>query len=112
MLTMHLLVLIYMWITPDDANIDPDTGGLIIYPTTQPEEWSHLDGNRIDRINKIEEYLRQQKDKNKIRGINIPYKANRVVIFDSRMFHKTGPMNFKKGYKNRRINLTLLFSKE
>ena len=100
-----------MWITPDDANFDSETGGLVIYPVTQPNEWSRLDGNKIGRIDEIKQYLQQQKQQNGVTGINIPYKANRVVIFDSRMFHHTGPMNFKKGYKNRRINLTFLFSK-
>jgi hypothetical protein len=34
------------------------------------------------------------------------------VIFNSDLFHETAPFTFKRGYKNRRINLTLLFGKK
>lgn len=39
----------------------------------------------------------------------VPYKSNRCVIFDSTFVHATNSVHFGKGYKNRRINLTLLF---
>ena len=42
---------------------------------------------------------------------DVPYKANRMVLFDSDLLHETAPLRFKKGYKNRRINVTLLFGK-
>ena len=32
-------------------------------------------------------------------------------MFDSALFHKTDDFSFKKGYLNRRINLTLLFGR-
>ena len=38
------------------------------------------------------------------------YKCNRAVVFDSLLLHETQRQRFKKGYKNRRINLTLLFA--
>ena len=98
-----------LWITPDDANLNTDTGGLIIYPVKKPQHWDILDTNKIERVESIRQYLREKKLKNGIDGINIPYKANRAIIFDSRLFHESGPMHFKKGYKNRRINLTFHF---
>ena len=45
------------------------------------------------------------------RAIVIPYRANRAVIFNSNLFHQTDKMNFKEGYANRRINLTLLYGR-
>ena len=45
------------------------------------------------------------------RPITIPYKANRAVIFDSDLFHKTDRIDFKDGYLNRRINVTLLYGR-
>ena len=42
--------------------------------------------------------------------IKIAYKANRVVIFNSKLYHATDDIKFKKGYKNRRVNVTLLYS--
>jgi len=34
-----------------------------------------------------------------------------VVIFNSDLFHETGEINFRGGYENRRINITMLFGK-
>jgi hypothetical protein len=42
-------------------------------------------------------------------NVTIPYKQNRAVMFDSKRLHATDNYNFKTGYENRRINLTLLF---
>ena len=39
----------------------------------------------------------------------IPYNENRAVIFNSNLFHETDNYEFKEGYENRRINITLLF---
>ena len=44
-------------------------------------------------------------------NVTIPHRQNRIVLFDSALFHKTDNFRFKKGYENRRINLTLLFGK-
>jgi hypothetical protein len=32
-------------------------------------------------------------------------------MFNSDLFHETGPLTFKPGYENRRINITMLFGK-
>jgi hypothetical protein len=42
-------------------------------------------------------------------NVSVPYRENRMVIFDSALFHKTDALDFKAGYGNRRINLTFLF---
>ena len=39
----------------------------------------------------------------------IPYNENRAVIFNSNLFHETDHYEFKEGYENRRINVTMLF---
>lgn len=44
-------------------------------------------------------------------NITVPHRPNRAVIFDSALFHQTDKYNFKQGYENGRINLTLLFGK-
>ena len=41
----------------------------------------------------------------------IPYNENRAVIFNSNLFHETDNYEFKEGYENRRINVTMLFGK-
>ena len=41
----------------------------------------------------------------------IKYKSNRVVIFNSNLFHASDNFNFKNNYESRRINITLLYGK-
>jgi hypothetical protein len=40
----------------------------------------------------------------------VPYRQNRCVIFRSALVHQTdSTMTFRRGFANRRINLTFLF---
>ena len=48
------------------------------------------------------------KTEHKVRA-KIPHRANRAVLFTSMYVHATDKYKFKPGYKNRRINYTLLF---
>lgn len=94
------------WITPDDANLDPETGGLLIYPQEPPPEWN-FDELRIDQAG-IETWLAEHPQT----PLRIPYRCNRAVLFHSRLFHASDAYRFKPGYANRRVNITLLFGKK
>ncbi|KAJ1445343.1 hypothetical protein M885DRAFT_550246 [Pelagophyceae sp. CCMP2097] len=93
-----------LWLTPDDANLESDSGGLVVY-TARPENAATAE----DYNARGEEYAATLLEKSKYANVTVPYKANRAVIFDSALFHKTASIRFKRGYANRRINLTLLF---
>ena len=93
------------WITPDEANLDPTSGGLVVWDVAAPLDWNY------DRYNGDVAASRQFLDDAGARPITIPYKANRAVIFDSDLFHKTDRIDFKDGYLNRRINVTLLYGR-
>jgi hypothetical protein len=43
--------------------------------------------------------------------VTVPYRANRAVIFDSNLFHKTDTIRFAPGYENRRVNITMLYGR-
>jgi hypothetical protein len=43
------------------------------------------------------------------RRVVVPYRANRAVIFNSDLIHRTDDIRFKHGYENRRINITYLY---
>jgi tetratricopeptide (TPR) repeat protein len=91
------------WITPDDANLDPSAGGLVIWDKPAPFDWDFAKYNR-DTI-AARAFLAHAG----ARSVTIPYRANRAVIFDSDLFHETDRIVFKEGYLNRRINITLLY---
>ncbi len=91
------------WITPQAACADPATGGLVVYDVPAPAHWTFADYNT--NAAKMEAFL-QQHD---ARARRVPYRENRCVLFDSRLFHVTDEIRFKAGYENRRVNVTLLY---
>ena len=92
-----------IWLTPDTANLEPEHGGLIIHRHLPPAEWSL--SNYSDDKTFIQEWIHE----NNTDPLEIPYRENRAVVFDSRLFHGSGAMKFADGYENQRINITLLF---
>ena len=91
------------WITPDEANLGTGQGGLLINETPPPQNWKL--NNYYKDAKLIEEYLYKTGGKTQ----SIPYRENRAVIFKSELFHKSDVVNFKSGYKNNRINITMIF---
>jgi Flp pilus assembly protein TadD len=95
------------WITPDEANLDPDRGGLIVWDKEAPKEWNFKDYNSSKNEPTVREFLRTSGAK----AVSIPYRANRAVLFNSDVFHETDRATFKTDYTSRRINITLLYGR-
>ncbi|MFO1249506.1 MAG: tetratricopeptide repeat protein [Alphaproteobacteria bacterium] len=93
------------WITPDEANRDAQGGGLVIWDKAAPLEWDFAKFNADERA--AHAFLEEQDAKT----VTVPYRANRAVIFDSNLFHKTDRITFAEGYENRRINITMLYGR-
>lgn len=93
------------WVTPDSANLDPATGGLIVYDTPAPASWTFRDYN-ADK-SRIADFLGSHRAARK----RIPYRCNRAVLFNASLFHETDTIRFKDGYENQRINMTYLFGR-
>ena len=93
------------WISPDDANLDRNGGGLKIWDEIPPKNWGFDAYNSLDASSKIKKIL----DDNNVKPQFVPYKENRAVIFNSKLFHATDNFNFKDSYENRRINVTFLY---
>ena len=93
------------WITPSTANLNPESGGLIVHNTPAPLEWDFKTYNSNEE--KIAKCLENGSREKSI----VPYNENRVVIFNSNLIHETDRYEFKEGYENRRINITMLFGR-
>ncbi len=89
------------WITPDEANEDPESGGLIVYTKEAPAEWDFDKYN--NEYEAIEDFAKGSE------SVVVPYRCNRAVLFHSNLIHKTDNVRFKTGLENRRINITMLF---
>ena len=92
-----------LWITPDDACPDPEAAGLTVHDVAAPPDWGfsdyNLDPAQLERL-----VAREGRA-----PVQVPYRCNRAVIFDSSLIHESGGVAFRSGYTSRRINVTLLF---
>lgn len=91
------------WITPDEANLKPDAGGMIIYDVDAPIHWD------FDTYNGRSDVIRPFLEDQRARCAVVPYHQNRAIIFHSDLFHGTGEVCFRPEYEYRRINITLLY---
>ena len=91
------------WITPEEANLDSASGGLLVFDVEAPLDWNFSTYNRDSSA--IADFLEREK----ATPIKIPYRQNRAVIFNSNLFHATDALKFRSGYEYRRINITMLY---
>jgi len=92
------------WVTPDECIIPAQgTNGLDIWKIYPPKGWNYSEYNRNAEKSAI--YISQHD----VEKVSIPYKFNRLIMFDSMYFHKTQSVHTKDGYENRRINYTFLY---
>ena len=92
-----------LWVTPYECVKNPSKNGLIIYDKKPPEEWTWEEYN-CD-IERITTYLNESNASPRY----IPYQYNRMIIFDSKYFHRTNGVSMWGGKKNRRVNYTFMF---
>lgn len=91
------------WPTADEANLDPESGGLVVHTHARPAERG---GRRFSHgSSDIHAYLESVGAKK----VRVPYRANRAVLFDSGLFHESDAFRFREGYANRRVSVTMLY---
>ena len=91
------------WITPDNANLDPSSGGLVVWDKEAPPEWD------FETYNFDHTAMKRHLENSGAVGHKIPHRQNRAVIFNSDLIHRTDEIHFRPGYENRRINITFLY---
>jgi tetratricopeptide (TPR) repeat protein len=97
------VVNVNFWITPDEANLDPGSGGLLVWDVPAPRDADFA------KFNSEQPRVREFLARNHAKSITVPYRGNRVVIFDSELYHKSETIRFRDGHENRRINVTMLY---
>lgn len=97
------VISVNFWVTPNEANLNPDGGGLAVCRVPPPVAWEVRDYN-ADK-DRIVAFL----ERNATDTLIVPYRENRAVLFESRLFHRSDAPEFAIGYENHRINVTLLF---
>lgn len=93
------------WISLEEANLEPESGGLIVWDKEAPREWNFKAYNSQKNEPAIRAFLRESG----ARDVRVAHRANRALIFNSDLFHETDRIQFKPGYENRRLNVTMLY---
>ena len=91
------------WITPDSANLAPESGGLDVWNVAAPSGWTFNDYNADGY--RIRLHLSQIGARRK----SYAYGENRGLLFNGMLFHQTANCRFAGGFENRRRNITMLF---
>ena len=96
-------VSVNFWVTPTEANLAPERGGLVICRAPPPADWEIKDYD-ADQA-RIVTFLEQKA----VESLVVPYRENRAVLFRSRLFHHSDRPKFASSYENHRINLTIFY---
>jgi hypothetical protein len=99
-------VSINFWVTPTEANLNPDRSGLVVCRVPPPVDWEVGDYDADKQA--VAAFMRKHDGDSLV----LPYRENRAVLFESRLFHRSDAPEFAAGYENHRINLTLLFGRQ
>jgi hypothetical protein len=91
------------YIAPDEANLGPESGGMLVWDIEAASE------AEMRRYNSDEPALQAHLKRSGAKATHIAHRANRAVIFKSSLFHKTDECRFQEGYLNKRINVSLLY---
>ena len=89
--------------------MDPESGGLVVYTRMPPADWDSEKINNMNRERQRE--MREYLEREGAEVVTVPYRQNRMVMFHSKLFHKTDEFHFRRCYTCRRVNITLLFSR-
>lgn len=95
------------WIGPDDASLDAEHGGLVLYRREQPMDWDWTDINLRKNAPDVKARIGAFLDG--AEQVSVAHRPNRAVLFTSNMFHRSDRFLFREGFANRRTNVTLLF---
>lgn len=93
------------WIAPNEANLDPEHGGLRIFKSEAPLDWD------FQTFNNDEDAMREHLGARLHDPIVVPHRQNRMVIFNSNLIHQTDRIEFRDAFESRRYNITLLYGR-
>jgi len=95
------------WLSEDASNLNPDSGGLVVFKREAPASWNFEQFNQGEFSRNTTRFIEVFGNENR----TFAHRQNRCVIFNSNLFHTTDVIRFKQGYKHKRINVTFLFGK-
>jgi hypothetical protein len=99
----NAVVNVNLYIAPDNANLDLQSRGLDVWDVAVTSQ------RQMRQLNADEAAARAFVENSNAKMTRIAHRANRAIIFRSDLIHRTSEFHFANGYRNRRINVSLLF---
>lgn len=96
-----------IWITGEPAaDAPPGTNGLRVYSKEAPLDWDFKDYNDASSETRLVDFVADSP------WYEVPFRRNRMVLFNSNLLHESLPLSMRVGdFRARRINLTLLYGR-
>jgi hypothetical protein len=92
------------WLTPDEFNLDPDSGGMVLYDVRRPSE---IMSPEYQISPQSDNYVSARTSGGKL---EVAYRCNRAIIFDATLFHASLPIAFAaEGAHTKRLNVSIIF---
>lgn len=92
-----------LWVTPDEANLDATSGGLVFWNKRGPKDFFAKSMEEKSAI--LDDIAAEPGAETQ----SVPYRCNRALLFGAGILHRTDAFSFKNGYHDRRMNVTFLF---
>jgi len=92
------------WLTPDEYNLVPGSGGVVFYDVRRPEA---IMSPEFQVTPQSDRYVSERTSGRKL---EIPYRCNRATVFDATVFHASAPISFAdEGAYSKRLNVSMVF---
>ena len=98
------MVSVNLWITPDDANLGPETGGVTFWNQVAPKTYFKVT-SREARLAMLQPLMETAGPPRLV----VPHRCNRAAIFHSYILHRSSPQRFRETYEDRRISITIMY---
>jgi hypothetical protein len=100
-------VTVNLYLTPDEFNLRPGTGGLILSAVRRPPSVSLIEFNSMPWA---DSYFEREHAGGDVRDVRIAYHYNRAILFDSGLFHASDQTFFPNDTAHTmKMNLGLVF---
>lgn len=100
-------VTVNLYLTPDEFNLRPGTGGLILSAVRRPPSVSLIEFNSMPWA---DSYFEREHAGEDVLDVRIAYRYNRAVLFDSGLFHASDQIFFPNDTtQSMKLNLGLVF---
>ena len=100
-----------LWLSPDEASLDRDHNGLVIFDRRADGAQASVGTGQTPRDLWSPTATAARFASLGVGNVTVPYRFNRLVIFDSSLVHASDIGAWRPDYLSRRVSMTFLYGK-